>query len=52
MSKLKNKHSVTAVYKKSKIYDKLILVGYLSSRDEENGLDIQMDLAGYVLVAL
>lgn len=52
MSKVKSKHSVTAVYKKSKTSDKLILVGYLSSRDEENGLDIQMDLAGYILVAL
>jgi hypothetical protein len=52
MSKTKNKHSVTAVYKKSTRTGKLMLVGYLSNKDEENGVDIKMDLAGYILVAL
>lgn len=47
MSKTKNKFSVTAVYNKnSKI------IGYLSNKDEEQGLDIELDLAGYKLVAL
>jgi hypothetical protein len=52
MSKTKNKYSVSAVYKKSKKTDKLILVGYLSSKDEENGLDIKLDMAGYIISAV
>lgn len=43
----KNKHSVAVV-----LNEKGNVVGYLSSRDERNGLDIQFDLQGYKVVAL
>ena len=52
MSKTKNKHSVAIVYKQSKKTGKWFIVGYLSSRDEERGLDIRYDMAGYKVVAL
>lgn len=52
MSKTKNKHSVSAVYKQNKKTGKWWLVGYLSSRDEERGLDMRYDMAGYKVVAL
>lgn len=47
MAITKNKHSV-AVVKNSKGH----IVGYLSRRDEENGLDIQLDLQGYTVEAI
>ena len=28
------------------------IVGYLSTRDEENGLDARLDMNGYTIVAL
>ena len=46
MSERKNKFSVLAVFKKGTI------VGYLSARDEENGLDIELDLKGYTIMPL
>jgi len=43
----KNKHSVAvAVKDNGKVYR------YLSARDEEKGLDIQLDLRGYTVKAL
>ena len=42
----KNKYSVAVVLKGEKV------VGYLSRRDEENGLDISLDMQGYTIVAL
>ena len=47
MSIRKNKYSVSKVINK-----KGTIVGYLSTRDEENGLDIAYDLKGYKIVAL
>ena len=47
MSIKKSKYSVAAVINK-----KGNIVGYLSTRDEENGLDIAYDLKGYKIVAL
>jgi len=56
MSKTKNKHSVAIVYKhyvsKTTGEKKRCIVGFLFSRDEENGVDIQLDKAGYEIVAL
>ena len=52
MSKTKNKHSVAVVYRKHPRKDKWVVVGYLSSRDEEQGRDIQLDRQGYKIVAL
>ena len=52
MSQTKTKHSTCIVYKKSKKTDKLIVVGYLSRRDEEQGLDIKYDMKGYTIVSL
>lgn len=46
MSIKKNKYSVCKVMKGDKI------VGYLSSKDEENGLDIQLDMQGFTIIAL
>ena len=43
----KNKYSVAAVINK-----KGRIVGYLSTRDEENGLDARLDMQGYKIVAL
>ena len=47
MSIKKNKYSVSKVLSK-----KGNVIGYLSTRDEENGLDSILDLQGYTIVAL
>ena len=47
MSIKKSKFSVSKV-----LNQKGNIVGYLSTRDEENGLDIELDLKGYKIVAL
>ena len=47
MSIKKSKFSVAKVLNK-----KGRIVGYLSTRDEENGLDISLDLQGYTIVTL
>ena len=47
MSIKKSKYSVAAVINK-----KGNIVGYLSNRDEERGVDIAYDLKGYKIVAL
>ena len=47
MSERKNKYSVAKVLSK-----KGNVIGYLSTRDEENGLDIRLDSQGYTIVAL
>ena len=47
MSIRKNKYSVCKVLNKNGN-----IVGYLSTRDEENGLDSMLDLKGYKIVAL
>lgn len=45
MSKRKNKYSVSVAIKGNhKIY--------LSSRDEQNGLDIRLDMQGYTIISL
>ena len=43
----KNKHSVAVVLNK-----KGNVVGYLSTRDEQQGLDIQLNMQGYKIIAL
>lgn len=47
MSIRKNRYSVAKV-----VNSKGKVVGYLSSKDEENGLDIQLDMQGYTIIAL
>ena len=47
MANKKSKYSVSKVLNK-----KGNIVGYLSTRDEENGLDIELDLKGYTILAL
>ena len=47
MSIKKNKYSVSKVINKNGI-----IIGYLSTRDEEKGLDIYYDLKGYTVEAL
>ena len=47
MSIKKSKYSVAMVLNKK---DRII--GYLSNRDIENGLDIQLDMQGYTILAL
>ena len=47
MSIKKSKFSTCKVLNK-----KGTIVGYLSSRDEENGLDISLNSQGYTIVAL
>ena len=47
MSERKNKFSVSKVLNK-----KGTIIGYLSTRDEENGVDIRLDSQGYTIVAL
>ena len=47
MSIKKNKFSVSKVINK-----KGNVIGYLSTRDEENGVDIRLDMNGYTIVAL
>jgi len=51
MSDKKNKYSTCKVVKTTKKGNKII-VGYLSKRDEENGLDIRLDMQGYEIIAL
>lgn len=43
----KNKHSVAVV-----LDEKGKVVGYLSARDESLGLDVELDMLGYKIVAL
>ena len=47
MSIKKNKYSTCKVLNK-----KGQIIGYLSTRDEENGLDSILDLQGYTIIAL
>ena len=47
MSIKKNKFSTCKVLNK-----KGNVIGYLSTRDEENGLDISLDSQGYTIIAL
>lgn len=47
MANKKNKYSVSKVLSK-----KGNVIGYLSTRDEENGLDIRLDSQGYTIIAL
>ena len=47
MSIKKSKYSVAKVLNK-----KGRIIGYLSTRDEENGLDISLDSQGYTIIAL
>lgn len=47
MSKIKSKYSTCKVVNK-----KGYIIGYLSKRDEENGLDVQLDMQGYTIIAL
>lgn len=47
MSIKKSKYSVSKVINKNGV-----IIGYLSSRDEENGLDVTLDLQGYTVEAL
>ena len=47
MSIKKSKFSVAKVLNKNGT-----IVGYLSTRDEENGLDISLDSQGYTIIAL
>lgn len=47
MSIKKNKHSVAVV-----LDEKGKVVGYLSARDEQQGLDIQLNMQGYKIIAL
>lgn len=45
MAKKQNKHSVLKAVKGKEVI-------YLSSNDEEKGIDIQLDLQGYKITAL
>ena len=47
MSIKKNKHSVAVV-----LDEKGKVIGYLSARDEQQGLDIQLNMQGYKIIAL
>lgn len=47
MSRQKNKYSVSKV-----LNSKGVIIGYLSTKDENNGIDIQMDMKGYTVIAL
>ena len=47
MANKKNKYSVSKV-----LNQKGNVIGYLSARDEENGLDIELDLKGYTIMPL
>lgn len=46
MSQTKNKYSVAVVKKGNRV------IGYLSTRDEEQGKDIILDSKGYTIEAL
>ena len=48
MSKTKNKYSLYRVEKERK-NGKKVIVGYLSNRDIEQGLDIHLDMQGYTI---
>lgn len=55
MSNTKNKHSVAIVKRKIVKKDGSIIYkvkGYLSRRDEEQGLDIALDRQGYIIESL
>ena len=55
MSIKKNKYSICVVYRPyTNRYGekKLKIVGYLSNRDEEQGLDAHLDMQGYTVEAL
>ena len=47
MSKTKTKFSTCKVLNK-----KGVLIGYLSMKDENNGVDMILDKQGYVIIAL
>ena len=47
MANKKSKSSIAAV-----VFKNGIIVGYLSSQDEENGRDIELDLKGYTIMPL
>ena len=51
MSKTKSKYSTCKVIRITPKGNELI-IGYLSSRDEERGEDIRLDMKGYKIVAL
>jgi len=51
MSKQKNKYSTCKVVKVNKKGIEVIY-GYLSLKDEENGLDSRLDMLGYTIIAL
>lgn len=55
MSVKKTKHSVAKVMRKRTRKDGstyTVTVGYLSRRDEESGLDIALDMQGYIIESL
>ena len=55
MSNTKNKYSVTIVKRKITRKNGEVIYkvkGYLSRRDEEQGLDIALDKQGYIIEAL
>ena len=55
MSNTKNKHSVAIVKRKITRKNGEVIYkvkGYLSKRDEEQGLDIALDKQGYIIEAL
>ena len=51
MSTKKTKYSTCKVIKTTKKGREMV-VGYLSQRDEDNGLDIRLDMQGYTIIAL
>ena len=51
MSTKKTKHSTCKVVKTCKNGLKVV-IGYLSQKDENNGLDIRLDMQGYKIIAL
>lgn len=51
MSKTKNKHSLYKVERERKD-GKKVTIGYLSNRDIEQGLDISLDLQGYIISSI
>lgn len=59
-SKRKNQYSVCVIKELREVKrpvegmpkTRLITIGYLSNRDIEQGLDIQLDLNGYIIEAL
>ena len=51
MTNKKNKSSISKAIKKDS-KGRVIDVLYLSNKDEEMGLDIKLDMAGYEIIAL